>query len=101
MSERIKVPYARKGNPDVHTIVIPAGYISLEDLLSHVGFQLGMGNELLDEFNGLLAQEHTAGKRELAEVLNRATHSAAYTPNMEDAHRILMAEEIGYANVRE
>ena len=101
MNERIKVPYARKGNPDAHTIVIPAGYISLEDLLSHVGFQLGMGDTLVDELNGLLAQEHTAGKRELAEVLSRATHTAAYTPDMEDAHRILMTEELGYANVRE
>ncbi|ATS92432.1 hypothetical protein PGT2_g00014 [Escherichia phage PGT2] len=101
MSERICVPYARKGNPDVHTIVIPAGFISLEDLLSHVGFQLGMGDQLLDEINGLLAQEYTAGKRALAEVLSRATHSATYTPNMEDAHRILTAEELGYANDRE
>lgn len=101
MNARIKVPYARKGIPDVQVVAIPAGYISLEDLLSHIGFQLGMGNELVDELNGLLAQEHTAGKRELAEVLNRVTHSAAYTPNMEDAHRILMAEELGYANVRE
>lgn len=101
MSELIRVPHTRKGNLDDHIIVIPAGYISLEDLLSHVGYQLGMGNELVDELNGLLAQEHTAGKRELAEILNRATHTASYTPNMEDAHRILMAEEIGYANVRE
>ncbi len=96
--DRINIPFGRKGDPDVRTVVIPAGYISLEDLLSHVGFQLDIGNDLVDELQGQLAAEHAAGKREMAETLQRVVDnsSASVAVDMEAAHRILTAETIGY-----
>lgn len=50
----INIPYAVKGNPDMHTVLIPAGFISPEDLLAHIGHQLGIGDQLLRKFEDLL-----------------------------------------------
>lgn len=97
MSEvRVSIPFARKGDPDVRTVVLPAGYMSLEDILSHIGYQLDMGNALVDELNRQLAVEHIAGKRELAEALQAVGPTATHRVDMDKAYRILTAELIGY-----
>lgn len=100
MSEvRVSIPFARKGDPDVRTVVLPAGFISLEDLLSHVGYQLDMGNALVDELDRQLDAERRAGRREMAEALQAQIdqRTAGVKVDMESAHRILTAELTGYA----
>ena len=101
MTERINIPYNRKGDPDVHHIVIPAGYISLEDLLSHLGYQLGIPGQLEVELSAVLAAEHSAGRREMAEQIQAvSTGHVTYNPDFEAQLRIVNAELTGYTNGR-
>lgn len=95
IEQNIHVPYSLKGDPDMHTVQIPAGYISPEDLLTHVGYQLGMGDSLLRAFEDLLQAEFQAGADTVGQ--DETGGDAEYDPDWDSVLRIQTAEVTQYA----
>lgn len=104
MTERLNIQFTGRGKRigeegQTMDVKIPVGFISLEDLLSHIEYQLGAGTLLTDELNHQLAEAHCEGRRDLAEQFQALTtqQTAGVRVDMEAAHRIITAELLGYA----